>query len=287
MATPPDSPPTNVHYDQPPEIFEAFLDRRMKYTSGIFTRGDESLDTAQLTKLRTVTGLLGLTGGERVLDIGSGWGSMVCHLAGLGCQVTGVTPAPAQAAYIRARAAREGVADRVTIAESSIYDADLGDARFDAVTVVGVAEALPDLDGVLRIIARRLRPGGRVYLSAACFRSREVFTEYTDRPASRHVAETIFGWGILRPLSELVAGCEEARLSVIGCHDLTEHYRRTIDHWIGRVAAARDRIDALRPGYSDELLRYLRTSNAGWGHTTRYYGLVAARSRDGLAVQVG
>ncbi|MEV7289120.1 class I SAM-dependent methyltransferase [Streptomyces sp. NPDC093252] len=287
MTALPDSPPSNAHYDQAPEIFEAFLDRRMKYTSGIFSQGDESLDTAQLTKLRTVAGLLGLTGGERVLDIGSGWGSMVCHLAGLGCEVTGVTPAPAQAAYIRARAAREGVADRVTLAESSIYATDLGGARFDAVTLVGVAEALPDLDAVLRLVARHLRPGGRVYLSAACFRSREHFTEYTDRPASRHVAETIFGGGSLRPLSELVACCEDARLSVIGCHDLTEHYRRTIDHWIARVSAARDTIDALRPGYSDELVRYLRTSNAGWGHTTRYYGLVAARSRDGVAIPVG
>jgi cyclopropane-fatty-acyl-phospholipid synthase len=278
--------PTNVHYDQSPEIFETFLDARMKYTCGIYPTGAETLDEAQEIKLRTVADLLGLRGGEQVLDIGSGWGSMVCFLAEQGCRVTGITPSPSQAEYIRARAAAQGSGERVVVERSSFGDADLGRAVFDAVTIVGVIEAIPDLGVTMRKIAHHLRPGGRVYLSASCFRSSAAFAEYADRPASRHVSEDIFGWGILRPLSELVEGFEEARLSLIGCYDLTTHYKRTIEQWIDRVKVGSATIERLRPGYADELTRYFETANAGWGHTTRHYGLVGMRSRQGIAVPV-
>lgn len=277
---------TNGHYDQAPEIFEAFLDRRMKYTSALYFAEGETLDQAQENKLRTVAGLLGLRGGERVLDIGSGWGSMVSFLAGLGCTVTGVTPSPNQAAHIRARAATEGVASRVTVEQSDFYDTGLTGVLFDAVTVVGVVEAMPDLTAALRKIARHLRPDGRVYLSATCWRSRTALAEYAERPASRHVTEDIFGFGVIRPLSELAEGFEEARLSVIGCYDLTSDYHRTIETWIDRVGRARPAIERLRPGYADELIRCFRTANAGWGYTTRHYGLVGMRSRFGKAVPV-
>lgn len=277
---------TNRHYDQAPEIFEAFLDRRMKYTCGVYADGDETLDQAQENKLRIVADLLGLSGGERVLDIGSGWGSMVCFLASLGCEVTGVTPSPKQAGYIRARAKTEQVDNRVTVDCSDFYETELTGSAFDAVTIVGVIEAMPDHVTVLRKIAQQLKPGGRVYLSASCFRNTAMYTEYADRPASRHVSEEIFGYGVLRPLSALVEGFEQAHLSIIGCYDLTDHYRRTIDAWIDRVDHARATIDGSRPGYADELIRYFRTANAGWGHTTRHYGLVGTRSRLGQAVVV-
>src|SRR5260370_32616047 len=104
---------TNRHYDQAPELFGLFLDRRMKYTSGLYGDAMESLDEAQDAKLRFVGGLLRLRGGERVLDVGSGWGSMVLFLAAeLGCEGVGVTPSPRQARVIRGRASAAGRARR-------------------------------------------------------------------------------------------------------------------------------------------------------------------------------
>lgn len=273
---------TNRHYNQSPEIFAAFLDARMKYTCGLYARGDETLDEAQHKKLAFIARLLRVRGGERVLDIGSGWGSMVVYLAQEhGCVVTGVTPAPLQAEFIRARLRAEGVADRASVELASIDDLDLSGRRFDAVTMVGVIEAMPDHHAVLAKTARHLRQGGRLYLSASCYRNDRTAAEFAARSASMHVAEDIFGYGLMRPLSWLVAAVEDAGLSLTGLYDLTAHYRRTIDAWHARAKANQARIEAAAPGYLPHLLRYFETANAGWGYTTKHYALTAIRARDG------
>ena len=72
---------TNAHYDQEAGLFAAFLDRTLKYSAGLFDGGDKSLDDAQRDKLAFVASQLGLSGGETVLDIGCGWGALICDLA--------------------------------------------------------------------------------------------------------------------------------------------------------------------------------------------------------------
>jgi cyclopropane-fatty-acyl-phospholipid synthase len=273
---------TNRHYDQNPEIFAAFLDARMKYTCGLYARGNETLDEAQETKLAFIARLLRLRGGEHVLDIGSGWGSMVLYLAQEhGCAVTGVTPAPRQAEFIRDRIRAAGVADLANVTLGSIYDLDLGDRRFDAVTLVGVIEAMPDHHTVLAKVARHLRPGGRLYLSASCYRNARTHAEFDTRCGSRHIAENIFGYGAMRPLSSVVQALEDTGLSLTGVYDLTAHYRLTIDAWRARAQANHARIEAAAPGYLADLLRFFETANAGWGYTMKHYALTAIRSRDG------
>ncbi|WP_460698273.1 class I SAM-dependent methyltransferase, partial [Nocardia thraciensis] len=183
--------------------------------------------------------------------------------------------------YLRARAAAAGVTDRIHIETASIYDIDFGSRRFDAVALVGVIEHMPDAATVLVTVARHLVRGGRMYLSASCYRDVAVFDEYANRPGSRHVTETIFGYGVLRPLSTLIAAVEDVGLSMSTILDLTAHYRRTIDEWASRAAAHRDAIDARAPGLADDLQRYFTTTNSGWGFTTKHYALTAVRSRAG------
>jgi len=284
---------TNRHYDLPPELFAAFLGHRMKYTCGLYPDATATLDEAQDAKLEFIARCLrasgaggegGGYGGQAVLDVGTGWGSLAFFLAERsGCRVTAVTPSSTQAGYVRDRAASSGLDERVHVIERSVYDLDLPAASFDAVALVGVIEHMPDHRRVLAAAARLLRRGGRLYLSASCFRCQAAFDEYTTAPASRHVLQTVFGYGTLRPLSALVQAAEDAGLSVTGITDLTPHYHRTIEDWLARIAAARGRIDAIVPGYSGELTRYLEATNAGWGHTAKHYALCAVRSRWGCA----
>jgi cyclopropane-fatty-acyl-phospholipid synthase len=273
---------TNRHYDLPAELFAAFLGRRVKYTCGLYSDGATTLDEAQEAKLTFIARCLRAGDGASVLDIGTGWGSLAFFLAErFHCRVTAVTPSSTQARYVRDRAAAAGLDQRIQVIERSVYDLELPTASFDAVALVGVIEHMPDHGRVLSTAAKLLRRHGRLYLSASCFRSQAAFGAYAASPGSRHVLDTIFGYGTLRPLSALVAAAEDTGLSVAGITDLTPHYHRTIEDWLTGVRTARERIDAIVPGYADELIRYLEATNAGWGHTAKHYAFTAVRSRWG------
>ena len=104
------------HYDLPVEFFALFLDASMTYSCAIFSRGAETLEEAQETKLELVCTKLGLKAGERLLDVGCGWGSFAVHAAvNHGVHVTGITLSAPQAERARVRAEEAGVADRVDI----------------------------------------------------------------------------------------------------------------------------------------------------------------------------
>ncbi|MFE5474278.1 SAM-dependent methyltransferase, partial [Nocardia sp. NPDC056541] len=105
---------TNQHYDLDPEVFGEFLDPLRKYSSGRYLTDTDTLEQAQRHKLRFVAGRLRLSGGERVLDAGCGWGSLVLFMAEeFACQTVGVSPAPRQHEYIAGAAPARGGADRV------------------------------------------------------------------------------------------------------------------------------------------------------------------------------
>ncbi|MCG0283807.1 cyclopropane-fatty-acyl-phospholipid synthase family protein [Streptomyces sp. PSAA01] len=272
---------TNEHYELPPEVFKAFLDERMKYSSGLYSSPTDTLEAAQTAKLRFVAERLGLRGGECLLDIGCGWGSLTLFMAQeYDCEVTGVTPSQPQAAYIREQAARLKLSGRVDIIVGSYSDLDI-DGRYDAATMLGSIIHMPDRVAVLRKVYDSLRREGRLYLSESCFRSDEVYREFADRPGTKHVTETIFGFADMVPFSCLIESTESAGFSLAALDDLTGHYHRTIEEWERRAVAHSDRIEAVAPGMTEPLVRYLRTANAGWGYTSKHYALTAAKSRLG------
>src|SRR4051812_988637 len=99
-------PASNYHYELPPKIFELFLDPTLKYSSGLYLDPGDSLAEAQRHKLDYIARQIEATSASIVLDVGCGWGSLTCHLAEhVGCRVIAITPAQAQADYVRARLA--------------------------------------------------------------------------------------------------------------------------------------------------------------------------------------
>jgi cyclopropane-fatty-acyl-phospholipid synthase len=272
---------TNRHYELPTAFFAAYLDRRLKYSSGLYQHPDATLDEAQTAKLHFVAQRLSLSAGDRVLDIGCGWGSLILFMAAeYGCRATGITPSATQAEYITALAKKLGLADRIHVGLGSFCDLSV-DGRYDAVTMLGSIVHMPNRTAALEKAKALLRRGGTLYLSESCFRNWRTYEEYSARPGTRHVTEGIFGFADMVPLSALVEAVESAGLSLTGLTDMTAHYHRTIADWETRAMAHRDDIEKAAPGMFDPLTRYLRTANAGWGYTTKHYAVTAAKVRLG------
>ncbi|KJE20297.1 methyltransferase, cyclopropane fatty acid synthase [Frankia torreyi] len=282
LAAAPSAPAgeTNQHYDLDPEIFGLFLDPLRKYSSGLYRRPGLTLAEAQVAKLHFVADRLRLAPGQRLLDVGCGWGSLILFMAReYRAEVTGVSPAGRQHEFIAARAAQLGLTDLVSTRVGKFADVELPARSFDAVTMLGSIVHMPDVDAAVRRARSMLRRGGHFYVSESCFRNAAAREEFDRRAGTEFVRNSIFGWGDMRPLSELVRAVEDAGFSVTSVDDLTDDYRRTIDDWLERVAAGAAAIDELRPGTSAELTRYLEVANAGWGFTTKHYALVCRNAR--------
>ena len=151
------------HYDVGNEFFALFLDESMTYSCACFFRGATTLEEAQEAKLEMVCTKLELREGERVLDVGCGWGSFVRHAATRhGAHVVGITLSEPQARLARERAAEAGAADRVDIRVADYRE--LRDERFDAIASIGMVEHVGEerIDLYARQLARLLVPGGRL-----------------------------------------------------------------------------------------------------------------------------
>jgi cyclopropane-fatty-acyl-phospholipid synthase len=272
---------TNIHYEKPAEVFAAFLGRHMKYTCALFQDGTESLDEAQEAYLDYITKMLRLQGGERVLDVGCGWGSLTIFLAErLGCQVTAITPSGVQQQFVQDWAIRAGVADLVHIDLAPFQTAELADRSFDAVAMVEVIEHLPEHLEPLRKAYRVLKRAGRIFISASCYRTRADKFEYEPRPASMH-ALGLYGFTAMASLSQLVAEVEDAGFSLTALTDTTAHYGPTMEAWLRNIEHNHELMDRVQPGFADELNRYFDTATASWGYTAKHYGLAAIRDRMG------
>jgi len=271
---------TSQHYELDPRVFELFLDPMCKYSCGRYESPTDSLADAQVRKLHWVAERLGLRGGERLLDIGCGWGALALFMAReYGCQVVGISPAAPQHGFIARRAAEYGVAHLVDIRAGYFETTEFADERFDAVTMLGSIVHMPDLDGVYRKVRSLLAPRGRVYVSESCFRNADMHDRFNDDGGTSFVRDAIYGAGEMRPLSSFVRAAEDAGLSIASVDDLTDDYRLTIDAWRANVRRNADRIDALAPGMAAEMVRYFDICNAAWGYTTRHYALVCRRGR--------
>ncbi|PPQ28039.1 SAM-dependent methyltransferase [Rhodopila globiformis] len=227
------------HYDLNGRLYSLFLDRDRQYSCAYFPRGDETLEEAQAAKKRHIAAKLLLDRpGLRVLDIGSGWGGMALTLArDYGAHVTGITLSQEQLTESRARAAAEGLQDRVRF---ELMDYRQVDETFDRIVSVGMFEhvGISHYHEYFNTVARCLDESG-VALIHAIGRS--------DGPGGTNpwLQKYIFPGGYSPALSEVLLPIERSGLMTTDIEILRMHYAETLRHWRRRFAANRDAIATL------------------------------------------
>lgn len=238
------------HYDVGNDFYQLFLDRRMIYSCAYFPTGEEDLDSAQEAKLELICRKLRLRAGERLLDIGCGWGGMLIHAAQQhGIEGFGVTLSPAQLELGRQRVREAGLEGRVRL-ELMDYR-DLGGQPFDKIVSVGMFEHV-GRSGLPRYFARAyelLAPGG-LFLNHGIADRPRIAASGMSGWASRTLdavvvgnyqfrTRYIFPDGELVPVSEANLEAERAGFEVRDVENLREHYALTVRHWLSRLRERR------------------------------------------------
>jgi cyclopropane-fatty-acyl-phospholipid synthase len=216
------------HYDVGNEFFSLFLDPSMTYSCALFSRGATTLEEAQEAKLELVCTKLGLEEGERVLDVGCGWGSFAIHAARHhGVRVLGVTLAERQAELARERVREAGVADRVEIRIADYRE--VVEDPFDAIVSIGMVEHVGEerIDLYAKRLAGLLVPGGRL-LNHGIAKLKDFDTP-DEGPFSERF---VFPDGVPLPLSRIELALERAGFVTRHVEGLPEDYAETLRHWI-------------------------------------------------------
>jgi len=256
------------HYDVSNEFFALFLDKSTTYSCAIFSRGAQTLEAAQEEKLEMVCRKLELKEGERVLDVGCGWGSFSLWAADRhGVRVVGITLSPPQAEEARRRAEAAGVADRVDIRVMDYRD--LAGERFDAIASIGMVEHVgaEQIDVYARTLAGLLKPGGRL-LNHGIARLR-----HSDPKAGAFSERYVFPDGDPLHLSRVLLALERAGFVTRHVEEFGADYAETLRHWARRLDENLDEAIRLAGPERVRVWRlYLRAARNGFenGFTSIY-----------------
>ncbi|GAC1339314.1 MAG: cyclopropane-fatty-acyl-phospholipid synthase family protein [Candidatus Dormibacteria bacterium] len=217
------------HYDLPPEFYRLWLDPTLTYSCAYFERSDDDLDTAQCSKLDLICRKLRLQPGERLLDIGCGWGSLPLHAArNYGAKVVGITLSPAQAEFGRRRVRDEGLDGRVEIRLAD-YREPLG--SFDAVASIGMLEHVgrAQLPVYARAVHDALKPQGRALIHGITVPPTIGWSRFSFTNAF------VFPDGELEDIGFIDTTLERAGLELRDVESLREHYALTLEAWAQRL----------------------------------------------------
>ncbi len=230
------------HYDLSNQFYGLFLDPEMVYSCAYWERPDTTLEQAQVAKLDLVCRKLRLHPGERMLDVGCGWGGLVCHAAQhYGVHATGVTLAQEQFDFATEKVKRLGLQDRVTILLKDFRELDA--PPFDKIASIGMYEhvGLDNRDSYFRAIRDRLRPRG-AYLHHAIARpmKRNERDFRRKRPEFAALTRYIFPGGELDHVGGTHDALERCGFEIHDCEGLREHYGRTCRAWTERLHANRE-----------------------------------------------
>jgi cyclopropane-fatty-acyl-phospholipid synthase len=239
------------HYDLGTDFYSLFLDPTLTYSCALFDRPGSTLAQAQVAKFDRIAAKLELEHGDRLLEIGSGWGSFAIHAATrYGCRVTTTTISRAQHDHVRERLERERLGDRVTLLFEDYRNLS---GRFDKAVSIEMFEAvgLAYYDGYFGAVDRLLEPGGRMLLQTITI-NEERFERYRRQPdfIQRH----IFPGSELASILEIRKSLARATgMSVAHLEEIGSHYVPTLAAWRQAFLANRDRVRAL--GFPETFIR--------------------------------
>jgi cyclopropane-fatty-acyl-phospholipid synthase len=248
------------HYDVSNRFYEMVLGPSMTYTCAAYENAEQSLEAAQENKYRLVFDKLGLQPGDRLLDIGCGWGSMVRYAARRGVQVIGVTLSQEQASWAQKAIEDEGLSDLAEVRFSDYRD--VAETNFDAISSIGLTEhiGVGNYPAYFTFIQSKLRDGGR------------LLNHSITRPDNRAHAKAgsfidryVFPDGELTGSGRIITEIQDVGLEVRHEENLREHYALTLAGWCQNLV---DNWDAC-------------VAEAGEG-TARVWGLYMAGSRLGF-----
>ncbi|MEU3228176.1 class I SAM-dependent methyltransferase [Streptomyces sp. NPDC006976] len=218
------------HYDVGNDFYSLVLGPSMVYSCAYWENPESTLEDAQHAKLDLICRKLGLKPGQRLLDVGCGWGSMVLHaVQHYGVEAVGVTISEEQAALARKRLAEAGCTDRAEIRVQDYREID--DGPFDAISSIGMAEHVGSLQylAYARILHGLLKPGGRLLNHQIARRPLQNEDAYEiDEFIDRYV----FPDGELAPVATAAALLEDAGFEVRDVEALREHYALTLRAWV-------------------------------------------------------
>jgi cyclopropane-fatty-acyl-phospholipid synthase len=268
------------HYDVSNEFFALFLDESMTYSCALFSRELDSLEEswgshppeqerrwptleqAQTAKRELICRKLALREGERVLDVGCGWGSFVIHAAANhGVRAVGITLSPAQAELARRRVAEAGLEDRVEIRVADYRDLGTVGERYDAIASIGMVEHVGanQIDLYSRQLAGLLEPGG-LLLNHGISRLR-----HGEAEAGPFSERYVFPDAAPLHVSRVSLALERAGIEPLHVEGLREDYAETLSHWIERLDANRAQAEELAGPERVRVWRlYLRAARNGF-----------------------
>jgi cyclopropane-fatty-acyl-phospholipid synthase len=226
------------HYDVGNPLYEIFLDQGLFYSCAYFENDTDTLEAAQRAKCRLIAAKLGLKPGQKILDIGSGWGGLAIYLAQMEqVEVLGVTLSKEQHALAQKRAQAAGVSDRVRF---ELRDYRELDQRFDRIVSVGMFEhvGVPRYEEFFQYVNRLMPDNGVMLLHSIGHMS-------PPSTASPWLRKYIFPGAYSPALSEVFPVVERNRLWVMDCELLRLHYAMTLKHWHQRFDAQRERVKSM------------------------------------------
>jgi len=229
------------HYDLSNDFYKLFLDEQMVYSCGYFRDWGESLEQAQINKLDMICRKLQLKSGERMLDIGCGWGALICHAAkNYGVKAHGITLSKEQLALTHERIAKMGLQGLVT---AELKDYAYVEGPFDKISSVGMVEhvGIDNMAGYMTKVNSLLRDRG-MFLNHGITRPAKLTDKAFRKmnPERRLLAKYIFPGGELDHLGHMTQCMESQGFDVHDVEGWRDHYSMTCRHWCQRLEANRE-----------------------------------------------
>src|ERR1035437_9790721 len=222
------------HYDVSNDFFKLFLDQRMIYSCAYFRSPDDDLDTAQLQKLNYLCRTLRLKPGERLLELGCGWGGLLIHAAReYGVDAFGITLRLPQAELAREHIRQSGLDSHCKVEVCDYREIEL-DQQYDKLVSVGMFEHVGEalLPEYFSRAWRLLRPGG-IFLNHGIASS----VSWRRNGGASFIEKYVFPDGELVPLNTTVHAAESCGFEVQDVENLRRHYEITLRHWAARLHA--------------------------------------------------